>query len=235
MTPRQKNKNLFLNSLSDDNRELLLCRSVPVSLPVPTDLFRADEVPQYAYFMSSGMASVVTEMVDGGSAEVGMLGREGIVGALHVLGPSTSPAHCFMQLDGEGLRIPLSDLRSLFQSSDEIRERVLKLVQKEAMVLSQIAGCHRLHGAEERLARWLLMAQDQTQTDVLEFTQEFLANMLGSRRATVTVVAGTLQRAGLIEHQRKSVRVLDRERLEAAACDCYRVIKEIRGDVYRMG
>ena len=234
MTPRQKNKNLFLNSLSDENRELLVRRSVPIQLPVPTDLYKADEVPQFAYFMYSGMASVVTEMVDGGSAEVGMLGREGIVGALHVLGPLASPAHCFMQLGGDGLRIPMGELRTLFHSSEEIRGRLLVLVQKDAMVLSQIAGCHRLHGAEERMARWLLMAQDQTQTDVLEFTQEFLANMLGSRRATVTVVAGTLQRAGLIEHRRKSVRVLDRERLEAAACDCYRVIREIRGDIYRV-
>jgi CRP-like cAMP-binding protein len=127
----------------------------------------------------------------------------------------------------------MAELRSAFRESEEIQRRILELVQTEAMVLGQVAGCHRLHTSEERLSRWLLMAQDQTQTELLEFTQEFLANMLGARRATVTVVAGALQTAGLIEYHRGHVKVLNRKRLEEAACDCYHVIKALRSGLYR--
>jgi CRP-like cAMP-binding protein len=225
-------KNLFLASLSSESRDLLLLRAVAVPLPIRTPLFQAEEIPHHAYFLTAGLASVVSSMDDGEAAEVGMHGREGVVGALHVLGPTPSPTRCFMQLDGAGLKIPLADLRNAFRTSEEIRERVLEFVQKEAMILSQVAACHRLHEAEERLVRWLLMAQDRVQTDLLDFTQEFLAQMLGSRRATVTVIAGALQRSGLIEYRRGHVKVLDRSSLEAAACDCYRIIRDLRGDVY---
>ena len=98
--------------------------------------------------------------------------------------------------------------------------------------MSQIAGCNRLHEAEERLARWLLMAQDRTQSDVMYFTQEFLGMMLGSRRTTVTLIAGALQKADLIEYSRGKVRIVDRERLEEAACDCYRIAKDLFSNLY---
>ena len=163
-----------------------------------------------------------------------MIGREGIVGALHILGPVAAPTHCFVQMEGTAFRIQLTELVTIFQESMEIHDAVLKLVQKEAMVLSQVAGCHRLHSAEERLARWLLMAQDQTQTDDLHFTQVLLANMLGARRATVTEVAGSLQRKGLIQYHRGHVIIRDREGMERVACQCYQVIKELRGDIYHM-
>jgi CRP-like cAMP-binding protein len=197
-------------------------------------LYKPDRRPTYAYFVTSGIASVVSEMSDGASAEVGMLGREGIVGSLHILGPVAAPTQCFVQMEGTALRIPLAELITIFHESPDVHEAVLKLVQKEAMVLSQVAGCHRLHSAEERLARWLLMAQDQTQTDDLHFTQALLANMLGARRATVTEVAGSLQRKGLIEYHRGHVTITDREGLEGTACQCYQVIKELRGDIYHI-
>ncbi len=197
-------------------------------------LFKPEQRPTYAYFVTEGIASVVTEMSDGATAEVAMTGREGIVGALHILGPVLAPTHCFVQMEGTALRMPLAELRSIFHDSEEIRDAILKLVQKEAMVLSQVAGCHRLHSAEERLARWLLMAQDQTRTDDLHFTQALLANMLGARRATVTEVAGSLQRKGLIKYHRGHVIIRDRDGLECVACQCYQVIKELRGDLYHI-
>jgi hypothetical protein len=98
--------------------------------------------------------------------------------------------------------------------------------------VSQIAGCNRLHEAEERLARWLLMAQDRTQSEVLNFTQEFIAMMLGARRTTVTLIAGSLQRANLIEYSRGRVKILDRENLESAACDCYKITKDLYTNLY---
>jgi hypothetical protein len=138
-----------------------------------------------------------------------------------------------MQLEGSALRIRLSDLKHAFRSSEEIRDRLLEFVQEQAVSVNQIAGCNRLHEAEERLARWLLMAQDRTQSDVLNFTQEFLAMMLGSRRTTVTLIAGSLQRAGLIEYSRGRVKILDRDHLESAACDCYKIIKELFANLYQ--
>jgi DNA-binding MarR family transcriptional regulator len=106
-------------------------------------------------------------------------------------------------------------------------------VQEQALTIGQIAACNRLHEAEERLARWLLMARDRTQSDVLNITQEFLAEMLGARRTTVTMVAGALQRSGFIEYRRGHVRILDRINLEAASCDCYKVIKRLYHGLYK--
>ena len=225
--------NLLLSSLSAESREHLMDISKPVALPLKTPLYEAEETPPYAYFMTSGIASIVTTVADGGTAEVGLIGREGVVGALHLLGPAPVPTRCFIQLEGTGRRIALSELRKMFRSSQEIRDRLLEFVQEQALSLGQIAGCHRLHEAEERLARWLLMAQDRTQSDVLNFTQEFLAMMLGARRTTVTMVAGALQESGLIEYRRGRVKILSRDNLEAAACDCYQIMKQLYASLYQ--
>ena len=158
--------NLFLSSLSPENREWLLARSSPISLPRKTSLYEAEQTPDYAYFLTSGLASVVTSMPDGGTAEVGLIGREGVVGSVHLLGPAPVITNCFIQLEGEGRRIPFDDLRKAFRSSEEIRERILEFVQEQALAVSQLAGCQRLHESEERLARWLLMAQDRVEMRV---------------------------------------------------------------------
>jgi len=151
---------------------------------------------------------------------------------MHLLGPASLPTDCMIQLEASALRISLSDLKAVFNSSDEIRERILEMAQEQALSMSQISACNRLHEAEERLARWLLMAQDRTQVEVMGFTQEFLAEMLGSQRTTVTVIAGALQRSGLIEYSRGHVRILNREELESAACDCYRVCRNLQVNLY---
>jgi CRP-like cAMP-binding protein len=198
-----------------------------------TALYQVEETPKYAYFMTSGIASIVTAMPDGGTAEVGLIGHEGLVGSFHLLGPAQVTTDCFIQLEATALRIPLRQLEMEFRTSEEVRDRVLEFVQSQALSLGQLAGCHRLHEAEERLARWLLMAQDRVQSDELDFTQEFLAMMLGSRRTTVTVVAGDLQRKGLIDYRRGRVRILDRKGLEKVACDCYQVIKRLYVELYK--
>ena len=228
-----KPKNRLLSILSAEAREHLVSRSTVVPLPLKTSLYRSEETPRFAYFMTSGMASIVTNMDDGGMAEVGVIGFEGIVGGLHLLGPGKNSTDSFVQLDGTALRIPFPELRKAYRSSEEIRDRILEFVQEQALITSQIAGCNRLHEAEERLARWLLMAQDRTQSDVLNFTQEFLATMLGARRTTVTLIAGALQRAGLIEYQRGHVKIIDRLNMEAAACDCYQISKRLHDELYQ--
>jgi CRP-like cAMP-binding protein len=228
-----RTQNLLLASLSDSNRELLLPQCVEVSLALRTSLHKADERPDYAYFMTSGFASVVASSPDGDTAEVGLIGREGLVGAYQLLGPAASPTECFIQLDATALRISMVNLRQAFRTSPEINARVLEFVQSQGLALGQIAGCHRFHEAEERLARWLLMAQDRTQSDVLHLTQEFLGMMLGARRTTVTMIAGAMQRSGLIEYNRGIVKIPDREKLVEAACDCYRVMKELYDGLYK--
>lgn len=226
------NSNLLLSALSAGARELLLSNMIEVALPLRTVLFEPEEAPEYAYFMTSGIASVVVPMEDGGTAEVEVVGREGIAGCLSLLGSAANPTSCFMQLSGSALRIRLADLRTAFHSSEEIRNRILELIHVRILTMSQIAACNRLHEAEERLARWLLMVQDRTQLEILNITQEFLAEMLGAQRTTVTLVAGSLQRSGLIEYQRGRVKINNREALEAAACECYQNAKNLYRSLY---
>jgi CRP-like cAMP-binding protein len=224
--------NLFLESLGPESRSWLLSRSTNMALPVRTVLYAAERKPNYAYFITSGMASVVTSMTNGGTAEVGIVGHEGVVGSYHLLGPARVPTECFIQIEATGLRIRYADLQLAFRTFDDVRERMLELVQEQFLSLSQLAGCNRLHGAEERLARWLLALQDRVQSEDLRLTQEFLAQMLGSKRTTVTVVAATMQQAGLISYSRGRVRILDRPTLESVACECYAVIRTNYRNLY---
>jgi CRP-like cAMP-binding protein len=226
-------QSLFLAALSEPSRNLLLAHCTSIDLPLKTSLYTTQQEPRYAYFITSGLASLVVSMSSGETAEVGIVGREGIVGSMHLLGPAPLPTDCMMQLGGTGLRIPLHDLKNAFNTSLEIRRLILEMTQEQVLSLSQIAGCNRLHEAEPRLARWLLMTQDRTQCDVLGFTQEFLANMLGAQRTTVTLIAGELHRRGLIEYSRGKVRILDRAGLESAACDCYQILKSLYCNLYK--
>ena len=228
-----KPENLLLTSLSRQSRDSLLAHTTALSLPTRTRLYEADEDPPYAYFLTAGMASVVGLSKDGGTAEVAVIGSEGIVGSIHLLGPAPVSTQSFMQLEGAGLRMPLIELRKAFRTSPEIRSRILEFVQEQTLSVSQIAACNRLHEAEARLARWLLMVQDRIQSDVLNFTQEFLAMMLGAQRTTVTMVAGGLQRRGLIEYRRGRVKILNREKLEEAACDCYQITRNLHHNLYQ--
>jgi CRP-like cAMP-binding protein len=224
--------NLFLSGLSLDARAELISHSIEVNLPQHTVLYESGRVPRNAYFLTFGLASVVTPMSNGEAAEVGFIGNEGVVSSLQLLGRALISTRCMMQLAGGGLKIPFSILQGIFETSEETRKRVLEFVQQQAFVVGQIAGCNRLHGAEQRLIRWLLMAQDRTQSDVLKFTQEYLAEMIGARRTTVTVLACHLQERSLIRYNRGTIHLLDRGRLEAITCDCYRIIQRLYENLY---
>ncbi|MGO8720963.1 MAG: Crp/Fnr family transcriptional regulator [Acidobacteriaceae bacterium] len=187
--------NLLLASLSAESRELLHSHLAPVTLPLRTVLYAAGSVPTDAYFLTSGLASVGGSTSDGEIAEVGIIGHEGLVGATHLLGPAVAPTDCFIQLPASALKIPYSKLQQIFRTPEEIRMRILEFVQEQTLSLSQLATCNRLHGAEERLARWLLMVEDRIQSDKIDLTQESLAQMLGAQRTTVTMVAGARGRS----------------------------------------
>jgi CRP-like cAMP-binding protein len=182
--------------------------------------------------MTSGMTSVVTFMSDGIGAEVGIIGHEGVVEAIHLLGAASAPTTAFIQSEGTALRMPFAELQQLFLAHAPLSQRILEFVQSQGFTLSQLAACHGLHEIEERLARWLLMVRDRLESDRFELTQEFLAEMLGARRTSVTLAAGTLQRSGLIKYSRGRIQVIDGDGLEKAACECYPIVRNLVSRLY---
>ena len=215
--------NLLLAMLPAEMRFSLMRGLEPVVMPVRSVLYEPERTPQYVHFITSGLASIVTYMKEGEAAEVGLVAHEGMPESLHLLGPALMQTNCFMQIGGTGLRMKFKEFEQCFQREQVIRSAVLRFVQYQSLVLGQVAACNRLHEVEERLARWLLMVSDRIGSPDLHLTQEFLSQMLGARRSTVTLVAGTLQRSGFIEYSRGSVKILDREGLESTACECYRI------------
>lgn len=224
--------NLLLAALSPNYRASLLARMRTVTLGSREILYEADEVPKYAHFLTSGVASVVVSMSNGASTEVGLWGREGLVESFHLLGAPRIPNRCIVQMESTALRMPFNELQKEFQESAELRDCVLRGVQSQSSILGQLAGCNRLHEAEARLARWLLMVRDRTESDTFLITQEFLAVMLGARRTTVTAAAGELQRRGLIHYSRGRIHVSDPAGLEQVACECYVTIRELYARFY---
>ncbi|MBS1815350.1 MAG: Crp/Fnr family transcriptional regulator [Acidobacteria bacterium] len=225
-------RNLLLDSLPAAVADEIKSRLRPVPLPKRTVLYEPQEMPQYAHFMTSGIASVVVETPDGAIAEVNLLGHEALVESMHLLGPTPMLTRCFMQVEGTALCMPFKELRQIFLQCEPLRRWVLQFVQNQAALTSQIAACNRLHSAEERMARWLLMVQDRVESKGLPLTQEFLGQMLGARRSTVALAASALQAGGLIKYRRGIVEILDRENLALAACDCYPLLKGLLRSLY---
>jgi len=225
--------NLLLSKLSPSSLGSLLKHATAVDLPLHTVLYNETSIPRYVYFPFTGLVSVVTVVPSGESAEVNFIGREGMTGCLHLLGPAPLPTRCMMQLAGSGLRVPFADAQQAFANSAEVRGRILEFVQEQAASMGQIAACNRLHDAEQRLIRWLLMAQDRTGYDTLGFTHEYLSQMIATQRSTVTIIAGALQRRGLIRYSRGRIQIVDRAGMEAASCVCNRVIKRLLEGLYR--
>ncbi|MGI4853453.1 MAG: Crp/Fnr family transcriptional regulator [Janthinobacterium lividum] len=224
--------NRLLDCLSPSLSGGIVKASRPIDLPLRFSLLVAGEVPSSLYLLTQGAASTVVSMAEGGSAEVGMVGNEGLVGAASLLGPAAAQSDTFMQLAGSGLKVPMKFMHDLFEESQEMRTHVLQFLQVQITISGQLSACNRLHEAEGRLARWLLTASDISQSEKLGLTQEFLAQMLGSQRTTVALVAGGLQRSGFIDYSRGTVRILDRPGLMSAACACYEVTRKAIATLY---
>ena len=169
---------------------------------------------------------VVLSDDDGATIEVGMIGAEGMVGLPALLGGKISAQHVVIQIPGSALRMNAALCKTGFDQSATIRATFLRFTEGILNLSAQTAACNRLHAIDQRCARWLLMAFDRTQSDVMPMTQEFLSSMLGVRRAGVTEAAGELQRSGLIRYQHGRITLIDREGLEASACECYRIDHE---------
>ena len=225
--------NLLLLSIPPGPRAALLRHATAVELPLHTVLYEAGEVPRHAHFILSGLASVVTTMPNGESVEVALIGREGMAGAIQLLGPASLSTRCVMQLSGNALRVPFSEVQQAFDLVPEVRSCILEFAQQQYAAIAQVAGCNRIHAAEQRLIRWLLMAQDRTGYDTLGFTQEYLSQMIGTQRTTVTVLAGDLQERGLLRYSRGRIQLLDRAGLQAATCVCDSIIRQLFQNLYQ--
>jgi len=187
-------------------------------------LQECEQAVKYVYFIESGVASVLTVTEDGRSVEVGVSGKEGCTGLPLAVGFRTSVCRVVVQVAGTAFRIAAPKLIAILQQCPRLKSRMQQYGHIMAMQSAQIACCNRLHEVDGRLARWLLMSHDRMESDLLPLTQEFIAQMLGTRRASVTVAAGVLQRAGLIRYVRGSVKIADRQGLEEASCECYRLL-----------
>jgi CRP-like cAMP-binding protein len=159
-----------------------------------------------------------------------LIRREGIVGLPAVAGSKRSPLHEVVQISGKGLRIKIGRLRTMLGSAQMLDGSLKRCASVFGMQVAQTAACNRLHDTDHRLARWLLMALDRVDSGLLRITHDFLATMLGTDRSSVSLAAGELQKMGIIKYSRGVVRILDRQKLETAACECYRVIRNFSGD-----
>jgi CRP-like cAMP-binding protein len=218
-------RNLLLLALPERDYDLIRPYLEPVELPHHLVLQQPAEKIEFAYFLNEGLASLVVLTSDGRSVEVAIVGKEGMVGTALAVGLGQEPCRAIMQMPGSGLRIKSDVLERALLVAPELRLILNRYVLLQGLQVAQIAACNRLHAIEQRLARWLLMCQDRVDSDMLPVTHEFLAQMLGTGRPSVSLAAGNLQRAGLIENLRGTVRILDRRMLEDSACECYRAIQ----------
>jgi CRP-like cAMP-binding protein len=199
----------------------------PVTLKLHQPLYEAEAAMPHVYFPRGGMVSVIVGLEDGRAVEAAVVGREGMVSIFAVLGLDFCPSQAVCQAKGDCWRFPTRPFLRALEQSPVLAGLLKRYAAFTLRSAGQMIACNALHPLEERLSRWLLMTGDRVGADAFPLTQEFLAQMLGVRRQTVTVTAGTLQAAGLIGYRRGAVRVLNRPGLEAAACECYRTMQRL--------
>lgn len=189
-------------------------------------LYEPDVPMRHVYFPTTAIVSLLYVMEDGASAEIAVVGHEGIVGVSLFMGGESTPSRAVVQSAGEAWRLKGQELKAEFERGSEMQHLLLRYTQALLTQMAQTAVCNRHHSLDQQLCRWLLLSLDRLPADELVMTQELIANMLGVRREGVTEAAGKLQRAGLIEYRRGHITVLDRPGLEARTCECYAVVKK---------
>lgn len=217
--------NWILTALPDEEYARLDPHLMPVTLALRQSIYKPLEPITHIYFPENAMISLVAITSEGASVEVGVVGREGVTGIPALLGVDATPNESMVQHADGALKMRAEVAREEFKRGGVFQDQILRYVQANTIQISQTAACNRLHSIEERLARWLLMTQDRAASVELMLTQEFLAMMLGVRRAGVTDAAITLQADGYINYKRGHITILDRAGLEEAACECYRIVK----------
>ena len=218
-------KNRLLAALPADVLARIQCNLTPIHLTLGQVIYEPDEALQFVYFPTSAIVSLLYTMENGTSAEMGVVGCDGVVGIAVFMGGDTTPNRAVVQSAGDALRLELRFFREEFRRIGELHRALLLYTQALLTQMSQTAVCNRLHLVEQQLCRWLLLSHDRLQADELVMTQELIANMLGVRREGVSVAAQRLQKAGLIRYRRGHITILDRPGLERTVCECYQVVK----------
>lgn len=224
-TPTEQLGNWLLDALPSEEYERLKPDLEPVSFALGDVIYESSAHMDYVYFPTSSHISLLYTMLNGSTAEMGLVGNEGVVGIALFMGGETTPNRAMVQGSGEGFRMKSRPMLDEFKRGGEFQHLLLRYTQALITQISQTAVCNRLHSVEQRLCRWLLMTHDRTHSDELQMTQEFISNMLGVRREGVTHAAHNLQDQGLISYVRGRIKILDRKGLEAHVCECYSVVK----------
>ena len=225
-SPHAPKQNHLLAALPEADYARLLPDLDLVQMPLGQALYESGGQLQHVYFPTTSIVSLLYVMADGASAEIAVVGNEGILGIALFMGGETTPSRAVVQSAGHGYRLRAQLLKNEFNSSGPVLHLLLRYTQALITQMAQTAVCNRHHSVEKQLCRWLLLSLDRLSTDELNMTQELIANMLGVRREGVTEAAGKLQRAGLIHYTRGHIKVLDRQRLEQTVCECYGVVKK---------
>jgi CRP-like cAMP-binding protein len=217
--------NRLLAALPEKEWSLWLPSLEPVELPLGTVIYESGGKLTHVYFPTTAIVSLLYVMENGGSAEIAVVGHEGIVGISLFMGGETTPSRAVVQSAGMGYRLKASLVMEEFNKAGPVLHLLLRYTQALITQMAQTAVCNRHHALDQQLCRWLLLSLDRLRTNELVMTQELIANMLGVRREGVTEAAGRLDKAGLIRYQRGRIIVLDRPGLEQRTCECYAVVK----------
>jgi len=223
--------NAILLAMPDEEFKIIRGNLEHVDLAHHTSLCQPKQNLEFAYFLNSGMISIVFETREHDRVEVGVVGNEGFCPVYVAAGLRRTPYEAVVQIAGDGFRLAVDALTTALKSLPQFHELLNRYAALHGLQVAQTAGCNRLHDLEQRLARWLLLTQDRVGNGFLRITHDFLATMLGTDRPSVSLAAGALQRKKIIQYSHGSVRVLNRKKLESSACECYSVIQNFKAEM----
>jgi CRP-like cAMP-binding protein len=218
-------QNRLLATMSEEARKRVFPKLKLIEMSLGDVIYESNQSIEYVYFPVDCIISLLYVMVNGSSAEISVVGKEGMAGVTVIMGGESTPNRFVVQSHGHAYRMSAADLKHEFNQHSEIRIITLRFTQVLITQMSQTAVCNRHHAIDQQLCRWLLLSLDRLESNQLNMTQELIANMLGVRREGVTEAAGKLQKLGVIEYQRGRITVLDRPKLESLSCECYAVVR----------
>ena len=218
--------NYLLAALSEETYNRLLPHLELIALPLGKVLYESGDTLRYVYFPIDAIVSLLYVMESGASAEISVVGNEGIIGVALFMGGESTTSRAIVQSEGQAYRLKSQYLKDEFNQHGDLMQLMLRYTQALLTQMAQTAVCNRHHSIEQQLCRWLLLSLDRLPDNKLVMTQELIANMLGVRREGVTDAAGKLQKLGVIEYSRGHITVVDRPKLEELSCECYAVIKK---------
>lgn len=216
--------NYLLSALPQEVYQRLLSHLQLVTLSQYQILYVSGEIYKFAYFPLNSMISSVSILEDGATTEIGIIGNEGMIGLPLILGTTQTNFAAIVQVGGDSYKIAAAPLQKELNRQEELKDLLMRYTQARIIQLGQTAACNRHHKLEQRFARWLLKVRDSMDSDRFQLTHEFISQMLGVRRTGVTEIAGQFQKAGIIRYNRGFIEILDNQKLEATACECYQVI-----------